>query len=197
MPLTLETVGNEVVSSMATLMSGSDHGYPEYAGGGDVPPEEAAGYRTCNYPSDDVQYAECYGEYRPADAGQWDTGYPVEQHLHQSSSLKQEDRMETSGDSAFSSMASGRVSSSSDVSPCLQSGIRVIECSDCRTGSTRHLRRHLIRTTSRTCTAGTAGEKQATSCTHSNTILTHAAQHLLTLASIPVPVIPPASPSSR
>ena len=98
---------------MATLMSGSENGYPEYAGGGDVPPEEAVTYRPCHsYAADDGQYAECYGEYRQA--GQWD-GYPVEQIP-----LKQEDRHETSGDSAFSSMASGRVSSSSDVSECLK-----------------------------------------------------------------------------
>lgn len=102
---------------MATLMSGSEHGYPDYAGGGDAAPEEtAAAYRTCSYPADDLQYGDCYGEYRGPEGGQWDGGYPVDQQLPHSSSLKQEDRIETSGDSAFSSMASGRVSSSSDVS---------------------------------------------------------------------------------
>lgn len=100
---------------MATLMSGSENGYPDYAGGGDVSPEQAT-YRPCPYPADEVQYPECYGEYRAADPGQWDS-YPVEQHP---ASLKQEERMETSGDSAFSSMASGRVSSSSDVSERLK-----------------------------------------------------------------------------
>ena len=98
---------------MATLMSGSETGYPEYAGGGDVSPDQAA-YRPMNYGVEEVQYPDAYSDYRSEEGGQWD-GYPVEQESHVSS-LKREDGVENSGDSAFSSMASGRVSSSSDVS---------------------------------------------------------------------------------
>lgn len=103
------SVGSDVASSIATLMSPPEGSYQQFTGGGDETVDPAA-YRPCVY--EDSQYPDCYG-YRTSESGQWD-GYQTDQ-----TQPKHEDRMETSGDSAFSSMASGRISSSSDVSKCL------------------------------------------------------------------------------
>ena len=101
-----QSVGSDVASSMVTLMSPPEGSYQQFTGGGDETVGPNA-YRPCGY--EDSQYPDCYG-YRTSESGQWD-GYQTDP-----TQPKHEDRMETSGDSAFSSMASGRISSSSDVS---------------------------------------------------------------------------------